>query len=270
MANGGGYTGTVWSATTCLDQNNASNAAACSGRARQLTAALTSTADGRQPGDTAALDTPSNTASTRRYGVPASPDLGVRRQQPVPLCPTPMTTAATARPAKRSTSAPTPCRAKSSAARKGWGEGIAPRVPVLTAHHRTRDRFSLAILNQVSVDYFGSFLDDALTVAIAARAPQFKRELNQYCYSQNGSTNALGTTQAVATTLANGNVQFAGDTNQYIAPYKQEFTYEEILPNLSVGYALNDSNKVYASYSEQIAVPRYGQPLHRRGARRYC
>ena len=141
------------------------------------------------------------------------------------------------------------------AGKESWGDPALRVTGLDGSFYRSRDRFSLAILNQLSVDYFGSFLDDALTVAIGARAPQFKRELNQNCYSQNGSTNVLCTTQPVTTTLANGNVQFAGNTQQYIAPYKKEFTYDKILPNLTVGYAFGDS-KVYASYSEQIAVPR--------------
>jgi iron complex outermembrane receptor protein len=40
-----------------------------------------------------------------------------------------------------------------------------------------------------------------------------------------------------------------------VAPFKADFTYEKVLPSLSVGYSFGDS-KVYASYSEQIAVPR--------------
>ena len=253
MANGGGYTGTVSERDNRLDQNNANNAGACLAGAN-LNGGVDLNGDGDSC-DTAALYTPSNT-NTRRYGVLASliwefddnnqfrlsytNDYGRHRQtgEAIDL---------------GSNSLPR----KVFGGKEGWGEESLRVTGLDGSYYRTRDRFSLAILNQVSVDYFGSFLDDALTVAIGARAPQFKRELNQYCYSQNGSTNVLCTTQAVATTLANGNVQFAGDTNnQYIAPYKQEFTYEEILPNLSVGYALNDSNKLYASYSEQIAVPR--------------
>jgi iron complex outermembrane receptor protein len=65
----------------------------------------------------------------------------------------------------------------------------------------------------------------------------------------------LCTTQPVATTLANGNVQFTGDANQYVEPHASEFSYDKILPNVSVGWDFGDSS-VYASYSEQIAVPR--------------
>lgn len=120
---------------------------------------------------------------------------------------------------------------------------------------RSRDRFSLAILNQFSVDYRGQFLDDNLTVQIGVRAPFFKRELNQFCFTANGSGNPFCTTQPVASTLPNGNVLFAGNTTQYIAPFSQDFEYEDVLPNITVGYDFGDHN-LFASYSEQIAVPR--------------
>ncbi len=36
---------------------------------------------------------------------------------------------------------------------------------------RSRDRFSIAELNQFAVEYRGQFLDDAVTVNIGVRAP---------------------------------------------------------------------------------------------------
>lgn len=122
--------------------------------------------------------------------------------------------------------------------------------------YRSRDRFSLAILNQFSLDYRGQFFDDALTVTLGVRAPFFKRELNQFCFTANGSGTPLCTTQPIATTLPNGNVQFAGNNTQYVAPFSQDFEYDDALPNITVGYDFLGNNNVYASYSEQIAVPR--------------
>jgi iron complex outermembrane receptor protein len=53
---------------------------------------------------------------------------------------------------------------------------------------RSRDRYSIAKLNQISAEYRGKFLDEKLTATIGLRAPFFERELNQYCYTQNGSS----------------------------------------------------------------------------------
>jgi len=252
MANGGGFTGAISERDNRLDQNNANNTAACLAGAN-LNGGVDLNGDGDSC-DTASIYTPSNT-NTRRYGVLASLIWKVDDNNQLRLSYT--NDYGRHRQTGESTDLPTNAVPfEVYGGKEGWGDTARRITGVDGSFFRTRDRFSLAILNQLSVDYFGSFLDDSLSVAIGARAPQFKRELNQYCYSQNGSTNVLCTTQAVATTLANGNVQFAGDTNQYIAPYKAEFTYDKILPNLSLGYTFLGDSKVYASYSEQIAVPR--------------
>jgi iron complex outermembrane receptor protein len=250
MANGGGYT-TISERDNRLDQNAANNAAACL-TGTNLNGGVDLNGDGDSC-DTAALYTPSNT-NTRRYGVLASLIWKVDDDNQVRL------SYSNDYGRHRQTGEAIDLGANTFPSevyggKEGWGEE-ALRVKGLDgSFYRSRDRFSLAILNQISVDYFGSFFDDALSVAVGARAPQFKRELNQYCYTSNGTTNVLCTTQPVAATLANGNVQFAGDTAQYVAPFEAEFTYEKILPNLSVGYTFGDS-KIYGSYSEQIAVPR--------------
>lgn len=250
MANGGGFT-TISERDNRLDQNNANNAAACLAGAN-LNGGVDLNGDGDSC-DTAAIYTPSNT-NTRRYGVLTaliwefadnqrlrfsySYDYGRHRQ--------------TGEATDISNLGEKP---SVYGGKQGWGEESQRVFGRDGSFYRTRDRFSLATLNQLSVDYFGNFFDDALSVMVGARAPQFKRELNQYCYTQNGTSTVLCTTNPVATTLANGNVQFTGDTNQYVLPYATEFTYDKVLPNVSAGYSFGDS-KLYASYSEQIAVPR--------------
>ncbi|RZJ43224.1 MAG: TonB-dependent receptor, partial [Brevundimonas sp.] len=121
---------------------------------------------------------------------------------------------------------------------------------------RSRDRLSYATLNQVAVEYRGSFLNDALKVNLGVRAPFFKRELNQYCYSQNASSNVRCTTEVPNATLANGNVTFAATgATQYIAPYERTLKYDDILPNVGASYTFGDST-VYASYAESLSAPR--------------
>ena len=123
--------------------------------------------------------------------------------------------------------------------------------------YRSRDRFSIASLNQIAVEYIGRYLDDALTINIGVRAPFFKRELNQYCYSQNGSSNVRCTTETPSAVLANGNVQFAstGGT-QWIAPYEAEFEFDDVLPNAGVTYRFGGVHTLYASYAEGLSAPR--------------
>lgn len=122
---------------------------------------------------------------------------------------------------------------------------------------RTRDRLSIAELNQFSLEYRGQFLDDALTINIGVRAPFFRRELNQYCYSQNASSNVLCTTEVPNAPLANGNVTFAGrGTTQYVAPYQREVKFDDILPNLGASFRFGEGHSVYVSYAETLSAPR--------------
>jgi iron complex outermembrane receptor protein len=130
---------------------------------------------------------------------------------------------------------------------------------------RARDRVSVATLNQISAEYRGKFMDDNLGVSIGVRAPFFKRELNQFCYSQNGSSTVRCTTETPNATLANGNVTFAGVTTtvngvvtptQFIAPYSKTLKYDDVLPNVGANYRLGDHSQIFASYAESTSLPR--------------
>lgn len=123
--------------------------------------------------------------------------------------------------------------------------------------YRFRDRFSIAELQQFAVEYIGDFFNDSLTVNLGVRAPQFTRELNQYCFSQNGTSNVRCTTEGPASTLANGNVTFASTgTTQFIRPYQAELKFDDILPNVGAVYRFGEGHSVYASYAEGLSVPR--------------
>ena len=125
---------------------------------------------------------------------------------------------------------------------------------------RGRDRYSVASMNQLSAEWRGQFAEDKLVATVGVRAPQFKRELNQYCYTQNGGSGNSGgvlcTTQPITATLANGNVRFGGSTTEYIPPYSETIKFDDVLPNVGVTYALTDSQTVYASYAEGLSAPR--------------
>ena len=71
----------------------------------------------------------------------------------------------------------------------GAKAGYGP--PILTADGSVlekRDRLSIAMLNQISANYIGKFADDRLHVNIGVRAPFFQRDVNQYCYTYNGTS----------------------------------------------------------------------------------
>ena len=121
---------------------------------------------------------------------------------------------------------------------------------------QSRDRKSIAMLNQFSLEYRGRFLADALTVNIGVRAPFFERELNQNCFSQNSSSNVLCTSQVPNAPLANGNVTFGTSTTQYIRPYSLTKKYDDILPNVGATYRFGDGHSVFASYGESLSAPR--------------
>jgi len=123
--------------------------------------------------------------------------------------------------------------------------------------YRSRDRFSIAQLNQFALEYRGNFFEDAITLNLGARAPFFERDLNQYCYSQNGSSTVRCTTETPTLTLPNGNVRFASTgTTQWIAPYSKTVKFDDILPNAGVVYRFAEGHSVYASYAEGLSVPR--------------
>jgi len=121
---------------------------------------------------------------------------------------------------------------------------------------RARDRFSVATLNQVSLEYRGKFLDDNLNLSVGVRAPFFKRQLNQFCYSQNGSSTVRCTTETATQNTTTGLYTFDGGTTSYIAPYSRVVKYDDILPNIGVNYHFGEYSSVYGSYAESTSLPR--------------
>jgi iron complex outermembrane receptor protein len=148
-------------------------------------------------------------------------------------------------------------------------DGHAPKIYNNDGYFlRSRDRMSFAILNQVAVEYRGKFMDDALLVNIGLRAPFFERRLNQFCYTNNSSNNALEpsgsavtcTSQTIATTNANGTVTLNGSgASTFIKPFSATVKYDKVLPNIGVSYKLGAGHTIYASFSEGLSAPRTDQ-----------
>ncbi|HEX7852161.1 MAG TPA: TonB-dependent receptor [Sphingobium sp.] len=113
-----------------------------------------------------------------------------------------------------------------------------------------RNRLSYAILHQVSGEYRGKYLEDRLNVQVGVRAPFFKRNLNNYCWTQPGSSNDAYCTSLPAATVAAANPTYA-------APYNGRIlNYSAVLPNIGVTYNFFDRASVFASYSKGISAPR--------------
>jgi iron complex outermembrane receptor protein len=153
---------------------------------------------------------------------------------------------------------------------------------------RSRDRFSVAKLDQISLNYIGRYLDDKLHFNVGVRDPMLTRNLNQYCYNVNGTAQYCDTISqtavlaaynadlaanrapgATATNLTNllaiQNSTASGLTNITTGnnglpnirfPFKQTYKYQKALPNAGVSYNFNPQNQIYATYSQGYSAPR--------------
>ncbi len=155
-----------------------------------------------------------------------------------------------------------------------FGGRAGARQPVDNTGYglRGRDRFSIAMLNQISAEYRGKFFDDAFEVMLGVRAPFFHRELNQYCYTQASSGTqictgrTLGTTALVTPAGGNalnflyvipGTTSPAGQpTNAVYAPYEATYNYRKVLPNVGLTFRPADNISLYASYAKGLSAPR--------------
>ncbi|MFW2830905.1 TonB-dependent receptor [Sphingomonas sp. ID0503] len=111
-----------------------------------------------------------------------------------------------------------------------------------------RDRLSYAILHQVSGEYRGTF--DALTVNAGVRAPFFKRNLNQNCFTTNGASgvSCFDGDSAAEAAYAAANPTFA-------APQKRIYKYDKILPNAGLVFEITPQASLFANYSKGLQVP---------------
>jgi iron complex outermembrane recepter protein len=113
-----------------------------------------------------------------------------------------------------------------------------------------RNRLSYAILHQVSGEYRGKFLDNRLNVALGVRAPFFRRNLNNFCFTIPGESSNAFCSYAPAASVA-------AVFPTYAAPYKHRIEkYNAVLPNLGLTYNLVDRLNLFASYSKGFSAPK--------------
>ena len=114
-----------------------------------------------------------------------------------------------------------------------------------------RDRRSYAILDQVSGEYRGEFFDDKLTVDAGVRAPFYKRNLHQNCFT----TNASGYEAAHPYSYTPGTDGNPPVITGYAPPGARSFTYNKVLPSAGLTYKLASAFTLYGSFSEGLQVP---------------
>jgi iron complex outermembrane receptor protein len=161
--------------------------------------------------------------------------------------------------------------------RPGYGRQIGSADGVAI---RARDRYSIALLNQISANYIGKFLDDKLHINLGVRAPYFTRKLDQHCYTFNGTSAhcdsidpakvqaAFNTDQAanrpqgatataLTTMLGSSNISTGlNGTPNFKFPFKQTFNFNKLLPNAGITYRLNEQHLFYASYATGFSAPK--------------
>ncbi|MBX3595742.1 TonB-dependent receptor [Sphingomonas sp.] len=120
--------------------------------------------------------------------------------------------------------------------------------PLLDGNGRAlqkRDRQSFAILDQVAGEYRGEFGD--LTVNLGLRAPFFKRNLDQRCFTiaANGNVSCVYSNVAA--------YQAANPT--YAPPTKRSYDYNKLLPSVGVVYHVTPDISAFASFAQGLSVP---------------
>jgi len=135
------------------------------------------------------------------------------------------------------------------------GFGVTPFPvdnPILEANGiavQKRNRFSYAILHQVSGEYRGQFFNDALTLAAGVRAPFFKRNLNNYCFTYT----VTGTLTCLDSAVANAAYAAANPTVQ--GPQSRILNYSKVLPNAGLTFKATQNSSLFFNYSKGLQVP---------------
>ncbi|NBC36495.1 TonB-dependent receptor [Novosphingobium sp. FSY-8] len=111
-----------------------------------------------------------------------------------------------------------------------------------------RNRVSYAILHQVAGEYSGRFFDNKLTVNVGLRAPFFKRNLTNYCFTTSSTGNYDCVPESSIAAYAAGHTTYA-------APQNRVFNYSKVLPNAGFTYRLADKVTLAFNYSKGLQVP---------------
>ncbi len=113
-----------------------------------------------------------------------------------------------------------------------------------------RDRLSYATLNQISGEYRGEWMDGSFVTTLGIRAPFFKRDLNNYCFttSDSGFLDCFGQNAASNAIYAAANPTVQG-------PQRRVLKYDDILPNVGLLFKPSNRMSIFANYSKGLQVP---------------
>ncbi len=122
-----------------------------------------------------------------------------------------------------------------------------------------RDRLSYATLHQIAGEYRGQFFEDRLTILLGARAPFFKRDLNQNCFttSSGGFVDCVPDDQVAAYTAARPYSfnPVTGRASGSALPQSRTLKYDKILPNVGATFKITPEISIAGSYAQNISVP---------------
>jgi iron complex outermembrane receptor protein len=150
-----------------------------------------------------------------------------------------------------------------------------------------RDRTSVALLNQIAGQWIGKFFEQKLRLEVGIRRPFFKRDLNTHCpiqtngfaYCTDEPILARGTTLInQPSSVPNASIPIfvnLGDViptgaiarayNFVYAPFKAEYKYGKILPNVGFTYNVTPVISVFGSWAKGFSAPRtdnlYNAPI---------
>lgn len=138
-----------------------------------------------------------------------------------------------------------------------------PLVAANGAILEKRDRLSFATLNQISGEYRGTFFDGKLKATLGVRAPFFKRDLNQYCFtsSASGFVECFGRDATLQGEIAAANPYTVNATTgvpaagSFSPPQRRVFKYNKILPNVGIIFKPVENVSVFGNYSKGLQVP---------------
>jgi iron complex outermembrane receptor protein len=125
-----------------------------------------------------------------------------------------------------------------------------------------RDRKSKAILNQVSGEYRGEFIDDRLTVNAGVRLPFFTRDLDNHCFtsSASGFVECSGGNEALDAIIAANNPYVVDPvtgrvTSGFSPPQHRKLKYDDVLPNIGFVFDITPQISAFANYAKGLSVP---------------
>lgn len=119
-----------------------------------------------------------------------------------------------------------------------------------------RNRLSYSILNQVSGEYRGEFLDDRLVIDLGLRVPFFSRKLDNFCVAESsgsGFVDCFNDAASQAAFLAAHSGQDA--TGPYQPPQRRNLKYNRVLPSAGLTFLVAPATQLFANFSEGLQVP---------------